>query len=57
MSFPILWMSKFSWGPVAGANPPKMNGPPGVSYLGPFRAATGCQETLRVHRMGKCVRP
>jgi hypothetical protein len=29
--FPILWMQTITWDPVAGANPPKMDGPQGAS--------------------------
>ena len=31
--FPILWMRTIPWGPVAGAKPPKMDGPQGTSNL------------------------
>ena len=38
MSFPILWTYAFSRGPVAGAKPPKMDGPPGGAHLNRFGA-------------------
>jgi hypothetical protein len=37
--FPILRMRTIPWGPVARANPPRMDGPPG-GWEGAFRRRT-----------------
>jgi hypothetical protein len=51
MSFPILGACVFC--SVAGANPPKIDGPPrGPSISGGLEPTTGSQQKSFIHKMG-----